>query len=339
MVKKFTTIDLFAGIGGIRTGFEATGRFKTIFANDSDKYCKATYDLNFSFPELDTRDIREVAEKEVFPKFDVLLAGFPCQPFSIAGYRQGFEDDIRGTLFFEVYKIIQKNRPKAILLENVKNLEGHDGGKTFQTIKDSLEELGYTIHHSILNSMKHGNIPQNRERIYIVGFRDDVEQKNVFRFPSEVVLTKSVSDFLEMEPVEDKFYYTDRYPMYDLLKKAVVSQNTVYQWRRKYVRENKKSVCPTLTANMGTGGHNVPLVLSSSGIRKLTPKECFSLQGFPQDFRLPNIAVSQLYKQAGNSVTVSVVTAVAQKMLEILDGQVTIEEQIRKDIGFVHSSL
>lgn len=325
MKNKYSTVDLFAGVGGIRLGFEETGRFETIFANDFDKYCKVTYDFNFDSPKLDTRDIREVAEKESFPGLDLLLAGFPCQPFSIAGYRQGFEDEIRGTLFFEVYKIIKKNKPKAILLENVKNLETHNHGKTLQTIKDSLEDLGYKVKTAILNSMKHGNTPQNRERIYIVGFREDVEQRDYFKFPSEVSLTKTVSDLLSKEPVEDKFYYTERYSMYNLLKEVITSQNTVYQWRRKYVRANKKGVCPTLTANMGTGGHNVPLILNSHGIRKLTPKECFNLQGF-KDFKLPDISMAQLYKQAGNSVTVPVVKAVAQSILRILDQKVTAEE-------------
>lgn len=318
-MKIYKTIDLFAGVGGIRLGFEQTKRFKTIFANDFDKFCKITYDLNFKTTKLNTVDIKLLAKKNGLDEFDVLLAGFPCQAFSIAGYRKGFEDKERGTLFFDMYKIIKKYQPKAILLENVKNLITHDNGNTYKVIKQSLEVLDYKIYEKVLNSMEYANVSQNRERIYIVGFRPDIKNRDKFNFPSKKKLTKKVKDYFEKSDVDIKYYYNDRFSMYQKLKEKIINHNIVYQWRRIYVRENKSGVCPTLTANMGTGGHNVPLILNRKGIRKLTPRECFNLQGFPKKFKLPPIANAQLYKQAGNSVVVPMIKLVAEQMLEILD--------------------
>ena len=311
----FKTLDLFAGIGGVRLGFEKAG-FKTIFANDNDKNCKITYDLNFKTAKLNTEDIWKLDIKKI-PKFDVLLAGFPCQAFSIAGYRKGFRDEKgRGNLFFRIAEIIDEKKPKAILLENVKNLKGHDKGRTFKVIKKTLEKLGYHIKAEVLNTMTHGNIPQNRERIFIVGFLDK-DKAEAFDFPKEIKLTKNFREFVAKK-AENKYYYNDK-PLFERIKDDVNSKNTVYQWRRKYVRENKKGVVPTLTANMGRGGHNVPIIKNSKGIRKLTPKECFMLQGFSNNFKLPKeISDSELYHQAGNSVTVSVVQRVAENMMKVL---------------------
>jgi len=319
MAKKYKTLDLFAGVGGIRIGFEKTGRFQTIMSNDNDDSCKQTYDLNFKTAKLDTSDIRFLDSNKAIPPFDVLLAGFPCQPFSIAGYKKGFEDTNNGSLFFEMFKIIKKYKPNVLFLENVKNLKGHDKGKTFKIIKESLETLGYRIHSQVLNSLYYGNIPQNRERIYIIGFNKNIKSRDNFKFPKQVPLTKSFKEFLEKERVDPKYYYNQRYPMFDKIKKSIQSRDTVYQWRRIYVRANKKGVCPTLTANMGSGGHNVPLILNSYGIRKLTPRECFNLQGFDKNYRLPNIADGKLYHQAGNSVVIPVISAVAHQIVRILD--------------------
>jgi DNA (cytosine-5)-methyltransferase 1 len=160
--------------------------------------------------------------------------------------------------------------------------------------------------------MEYGNIPQNRERIYIVGFLDQ-DAFNKFEFPNKIPLTKTIHDCLEENEVDDKYYYNDK-PIYEKIKDDITKKDTVYQWRRKYVRENKNGVCPTLTANMGTGGHNVPLVLNGKGIRKLTPRECANFQGFPKDYKLPNIADSHLYKQFGNSVSIPVVQRIAENM-------------------------
>ncbi|MFA5382377.1 MAG: DNA cytosine methyltransferase [Candidatus Micrarchaeia archaeon] len=322
--KKLRTLDLFAGVGGIRLGFENAG-FETVFANDFDKSCKETYDLNFSEPKLNTEDIWKL-DIDNLPEFDILLGGFPCQAFSIAGYRKGFRDEKgRGNLFFRIAEILEARKPRAFLLENVKNLKSHNGGKTFKIIKKTLENLGYHIKVEILNSMIHGNIPQNRERIFIVGFLDKRKRDN-FEFPKPISLTKNFREFTAKK-ADKKYYYNDK-PLYTKIKDDINAEDTVYQWRRKYVRANKKGVVPTLTANMGLGGHNVPIIKNSIGIRKLTPRECFLLQGFPADYKLPEIADSKLYHQAGNSVTVSVIERLAENMRKILLDEVP----PRKDI-------
>ncbi len=310
----FKTIDLFAGVGGVRLGFEKAG-FTTVFANDFDPTCKVTYDLNSNEAKLTLGDITKI-DIDSLPKFDVLLAGFPCQPFSIAGYQKGFKDEDRGNLFFKIADIIKKRKPKAFLLENVKNLKSHDDGKTLKKICVVLHSLGYHVRYSVLNSMTHGNVPQNRERIFIVGFLDKNSAEK-FEFPKEMPLTIKVNDILEKN-VDMRFYYNGK-PLYQKLKTRVTNKNRVYQWRRRYVRENKTGVVPTLTANMGTGGHNVPIIKDDNGIRKLTPKECFMAQGFPSSFKLPRMADNKLYHQAGNSVTVPVIERIAKEMSRVLD--------------------
>lgn len=308
------TIDLFAGIGGIRLGFEKVG-FETVFANDFEQQCKTTYDLNFNTSKLVVEDIRKIGIDDL-PEFDFLLGGFPCQPFSVAGYRQGFEDERgRGNLFFDIARIIKAKQPKGFLLENVKNLKGHDNGNTFRVIEQTLEDLGYNIKAEVLNTMRYGNVPQNRERIYIVGFKDKKHFEN-FEFPEKTRLKTKILDLLENK-VEEKYYYNGK-PLFKKIKDDIKKEGAVYQWRRKYVRENKSGVCPTLTANMGMGGHNVPIIKDKKGIRKLTPRECARLQGFPDDYRLPNIADSALYKQFGNSVSVPVVEAIAKNILKAI---------------------
>lgn len=313
--QQFRTLDLFAGVGGIRLGFEKAG-FETVFANDIEKNCKDTYDLNFKNAKLTVGDIQKLKISDL-PEFDFILGGFPCQAFSIAGHRKGFDDDKgRGNLFFDIAKIIKTRKPTGFLLENVKNLKGHDGGRTFTIIMQELKKLGYYVKAEVLNSMEYGNIPQNRERIYIVGFKDE-KYINKFKFPNNVNLKTKVNDLLEKN-VDEKYYYNGK-PLFSRIKDFVKEENKVYQWRRQYVRENKKGVCPTLTANMGMGGHNVPIIKDKKGIRKLTPIECFRLQGFPKNFSLPkNLADSALYKQAGNSVTVTVIEAVAKEMMKAM---------------------
>jgi len=316
MKKTYKTLDLFAGIGGIRAGFENAG-FETVYSNDFDKHCKITYDLNYKTAQLDNSDIWSLLDKHI-PKFDILLGGFPCQAFSIAGYRDGFNDlKGRGNLFFAIAQLIKKYQPEGFLLENVKNLHTHDKGRTFEKIKKTLEiDLGYSVDYRILNSMEYGNVPQNRERIYIVGFKNKITLEK-FKWPNKIKLTKKVEDLLSNQ-VDPKYYYENK-PLFQKLKDFEFKKGTVYQWRRVYVRENKRGVCPTLTANMGTGGHNVPIIKDSIGIRKLTPAECFKLQGFDKNFKLPlNLPDSSLYKQAGNSVSVPVVEAVGKQMIKAL---------------------
>lgn len=309
--------SFFAGVGGIDIGFEKTGRFEVVYANEFDSYPAKTYELNADI-KVDCRDIREVKADEV-PDFDVLLAGFPCQAFSVAGYRQGFSDEKgRGTLFFELVRIIKAKQPRIVFLENVKNLVGHDDGNTFAVIIEELHKQGYHVKHRVLNAMEYGNIPQNRERIYIVGFKSQEEYRN-FEFPDPIPLTKELADIIDFNTkLDDKYYYTEgkyKGDMYEKLVEAMDDDKAVYQWRRKYVRKNKSGVVPTLTANQGEGGHNVCLIKTKHGIRKMTPHECFNTQGFPLDFKLPeDMSESRLYKQAGNSVCVSVINRIADSI-------------------------
>jgi DNA (cytosine-5)-methyltransferase 1 len=305
------TISFFAGVGGIDLGFEQAG-FSCLWANEIDPAAATTYRANFA-NALIQADICSLDPTSI-PDAEVLLAGFPCQAFSIAGYRKGFEDE-RGNLFFDLLKIIQAKQPAALFLENVKNLLTHDGGNTFAVITQALQAHGYFIHYQVLSAAQYGNIPQNRERIYIVAFRDHATYLR-FRFPPAVPLRTALHHCIGYQTrVADTYYYTSqKHTFYPVLEAAMTRCDTLYQWRRHYVRENKSGLCPTLTANMGTGGHNVPLVKSDYGIRKLTPRECFNLQGFPADFVLPPLADSKLYKQAGNSVVVAVVAAIARQM-------------------------
>lgn len=316
MKNKYTAISLFAGVGGICLGFMNAG-VDIVFANDFDKNACITYRENFKHGIVEG-PIESIDTKDV-PDADLVLFGFPCTSFSVAGYRKGFEDERSGHLFFEALRIIKAKKPKAFFLENVKNLVGHDNGNTFKVITEALEAEGYYFKYKVMNSMEYGNVPQNRERIYVVGFKDK-EQYDKFEFPQAISLTKRIEDITKPnEKKEDKFYYENS-KYYPMLKEAMHRKDTVYQLRRIYVRENKNNVCPTLTANMGTGGHNVPLIIDNYGIRKLTPRECFTLQGFPENYKLPeNMALSHLYKQAGNSVTVTVIEKIAKKMVEAMN--------------------
>ena len=292
---------------------------KCVYTSEWNKDAQETYKENYG--ETPLGDITLPETKESIPsKFDILCAGFPCQAFSIAGHQKGFSDT-RGTLFFDIQQIAEKHKPKVLFLENVKNLVSHDKGKTFKIILEILEDkLGYKVFYKVLNSMTHANVPQNRERIFIVAFDPkQVENYKDFNFPQEIELTKSIHDFLEKGKQDDKFYYSENHKYYPELQKTITKKDTVYQWRRVYVRENKSNVCPTLTANMGSGGHNVPIIKDDFGIRKLTPKECFAFQGYPMDkFVLPPIANSKLYMQAGNSVTTSLVERISNEIIKVL---------------------
>lgn len=320
---KLKCASFFAGVGGIDLGFEESGEFETVYANEIDPYPVKTFELNFPNIKVDNRDIHEVKSEEI-PDFDVMLAGFPCQAFSIAGLRKGFDDEKgRGELFFELTRILEAKKPRVAFFENVKNLVGHDNGNTFRVICEQLDILGYKYTYQVLNAMNYGNVAQNRERIYIVAFRDDKDYEK-FHWPLSVPLTNSVRDIIGFsENVDEKYYYTDgkyKGDIYKLLVEAMKDDTpdnpAIYQWRRKYVRKNKSGVVPTLTANQGEGGHNVCLIHTDDGrIRKMTPRECFNTQGFPKDFKLPaDMAESRLYKQAGNSVCVSVIERIAENI-------------------------
>lgn len=274
--------------------------------------------------KVDNRSICDVQPDEI-PDFDVMLAGFPCTDISVAGARQGlFNDDgtlTRSGLFFELIRIIHVKKPRIVFLENVKNLVGHNDGKTFLAIINALEQEGYHApKYMVMNAMTYGNVPQNRERIYIVAFRDDVD-KHSFDFPMPVPLTQTLQDIIDFNSqMDEKYYYTPgkyKGDIYEKLVEAMDDANAVYQWRRKYVRKNKSGVVPTLTANQGEGGHNVCLVKTKHGIRKMIPHECFNAQGFPKDFKLPtDMSDARLYKQAGNSVCVTVIQRIAQNIAD-----------------------
>jgi len=368
---KYNVGSLFAGVGGICLGFKKAKyenkEYNLVFSNEIDEYACETYKTNFDHslikgdinkllkPELcDTEEEKEYYESQrhiLFDnKIDVLNGGFPCQAFSIAGERKGFEDE-RGNLFLAIVELINQmekysQKPRILFLENVKNLLAHDKGRTYKVIKSKLEECGYTIKEKVLNTMDYTDLPQNRERIYIIGFLnkndadkftfyDDVEKHKKFKTAKE--REKEVKGILDKGiNINDNksYYYTkEKYPHYFKedginLEKEITEKYQFYQCRRgMYVRKNKSNVCPTLTANMGTGGHNVPLILTDDGIRKLTPSETFKLQGFPvgKGYKLPTTykgkkySDAQLYKQAGNAVSVDMITLIAVEILKILD--------------------
>lgn len=322
----YNVASFFAGIGGIDLGFEQTGEYKTIYANEFDKYASETFELNFPSISVDKRDIHCVSVKDV-PQVDVIIGGFPCQAFSIAGYRQGFKDEKgRGDLFFELIRMLKSKKPRVALFENVKNLVGHDKGNTFRVICEELSKLGYYYTYQVLNAMNFGNIPQNRERIYIVAFRD-IDDFNKFTWPLPIPLTVDVKDIIDFTgKVDEKYYYTKgkyKGDIYEQLVEATKNEDlnnpSIYQWRRKYVRQNKSGVVPTLTANQGEGGHNVCIVKTKFGLRKMTPRECFNAQGFPKSYILPqDQSDTRLYKQAGNSVCVPVINRIALNILKAI---------------------
>ena len=215
--------------------------------------------------------------------------------------------------FFELIRIIKARKPKILFLENVRHLLTHDFGRTFEIISTTIKNLGYKLHYKVLSGHGHGNIPQCRERVFIVAFLDDRE----FAFPDPIPLTTKTTDLIDFDiKVNDRYYYNEqKCKFYNTLVECITEPYTLYQWRRNYIRPNKRGLCPTLTASMGIGGCDVPLILTPFGIRKLTPFECFRLQGFPKEFVLPEtLSHSQLYKQAGNSIIVPLINRIA-KML------------------------
>ncbi|WP_337050737.1 DNA cytosine methyltransferase [Priestia megaterium] len=328
----YTVGSMFAGIGGTCLGFKQAGA-KVVWANEMDKNACITYRNYFGEDYLQEGDITQI-DKTTIPQLDILIGGFPCQAFSIAGYRKGFEDE-RGNVFFQILEVLKAQEkvhgslPKAIMLENVKNLKTHDKGKTYRIIEEALQAFGYTVKSEILNSMEHGNVPQNRERIFIVGFQD-AGQADRFKFPGKIPLTNRLNNIVDRDSkLDDKYYYTEASQYYPMLREAMNNTETTYQLRRVYVRENRSNVSPTLTANMGTGGHNVPLVLdNNNNIRKLTPEECLLLQGFPEDYTFPDkMANGPRYKQSGNSVTVPVIKRIATNIITVLDGGAVAESK------------
>lgn len=303
-------IDLCAGTGSFSLVF---GENNVVFANDIEKKSKEIYDYNFNH-KLTLADLHGVETKDI-PEHDILCCGFPCQSFSISGNRLGF-NDTRSNIIWKMLDIVKIKKPKCLLLENVKNILTHDNKKTIDKIVTSITELGYSVKYKLLNTSKITGIPQNRERVFFVCFRDDIKyNEDILDFDN--IDKKPMERVLE-DKVESKFYYTPKDSIYEMLKTSVVDTNTFYQFRRNHVRKNMNNECPTLTASMGTGGHNVPIIIDKIGIRKLTPRECFNLQGFPDTYKLPELAVSHLYKLAGNSISVPIIAELAKRILKVL---------------------
>lgn len=313
--KKLKMIDLCAGTGAFTRAFESTGLVDVVFANDIEPTSKIIYDANFDH-ELTLGDLCNIKPKNI-PKHNILTAGFNCQPFRAAGKQLGF-DDPRTDVFWKLLEIVKYHKTDCLILENVKNLASHDNGDTLKTIISVLKKEKYHIKYKILNTSTITDIPQHRERIYIIC----VKNKTIFDdfdldFPD--CEKKKIKEML-LDDIDKKYYYNNKEnKIHKMVMEDVVKKNTIYQFRRVYVRENKSNECPTLTANMGTGGHNVPLVLGKKYPRKLTPRECFNFQGFPDDYILPDkMSDCKLYKLAGNAVSVPVVKLIADRIVPIL---------------------
>lgn len=333
---KFRCIDLFAGIGGIRLGFENAFKddIETVFVSEWDKYAQQTYRANFKDDFEIQGDITLIDENDI-PEFDICLAGFPCQAFSMAGKRQGFNDDYkglcRGTLFLDVARICERHKPYVIFCENVKGLVSHDRGRTLKIIKETFENIGYKVftnNDKTLNSKDFG-VPQNRERIYIAAFRNDIAPEN-FEFPEKTDDTKRLYDIIEKNPVSAKYYLSDVYletlrrhkerheakgngfgyeirPL-DGIAGAIVCGGMGRE-RNLIIDHRQKDLKPVT---------HIKGEINKEGIRKMTPREWARLQGFPDSFKL-ELADVHLYKQFGNSVTVPVIEAIALKIKEVLD--------------------
>ena len=307
--------SLFSGIGGIDLGFQQAG-FDIVWANEFDKDAAHTYRRNLGGEHLVEKDIRAV-DVNTIPDFDVLVAGFPCQPFSSAGKQKGFQDP-RGNLFFEIARVVEAKRPSVVFLENVSNLIQHDDGKTFLTIYNALVPYGYAFKYRVMDAFEYGNVPQHRKRIFIVAFLD-YEHCERFDFPKKIKPEVQLNDILIRSAKHDScYYYTQESVYYKDLQRIVTDKKALYKIWDNGVSPKPHYVCPTLTANMGTFPDRVPVILDDYGIRKITPYECLALQGFPKDYRFPNIPMASAYKQCGNSVVVPVIKRIAENIMNAL---------------------
>lgn len=307
--------SLFSGIGGIDLGFIQAG-FDIVWANEMDAAACRTYRHNFPNTNLIEGDIKRIATSDI-PDCDVLTAGFPCQPFSIAGLQKGFKDR-DGNLFFEITRIIDAKRPKVVFLENVPNLMKHDDGKTFLVIFNGLAQFGYTVYYRVLASNDYGNLPQIRKRIYIVAIREDISNR-LYQYPEPMELTLKSSDIINRSVKQHDIYYYTEGKMYDRLVAHMKDRKAIYRITDTEVRWTKNQMCPTLTANMGTHKDRVHVVWDDYGIRKMTLREGLDFQGFPKEFYFPNtITIDDAYKQIGNTVSVSVIARLATKIKEML---------------------
>lgn len=317
-----TVCSLFSGIGGIDLGFKQAG-FDIVWANEIDSAACKTYRHNFANAPLVEGDIHKISA-DTIPDFDVLVAGFPCQPFSIAGLQKGFKDR-DGNHFFEITRIIDAKRPKVVFLENVPNLMEHDNGKTFLVIYNGLAQFGYSVYYRVLASNEYGNLPQIRKRIYIVAIRDDIADR-MFTYPEPLPLTLQSCDIIKRSEKQHEIYYYTEPEMYRHLASHMNDRKAIYRLTDTEVRWTKNQMCPTLTANMGTHKDRVHVVWDDFGIRKLTLRECFDFQGFPKEFYFPNtITIDDAYKQIGNTVSVPVIKRIAIQIKYILRGDINVE--------------
>ena len=313
---KFKFIDLFAGVGGIRLAYQNNGG-KCVFSSEWDSFAKKTYEANFG--EVPFGDITKISETEI-PDHDVLLGGFPCQPFSIAGVskknslgrQHGFLDKTQGTLFFDIARIIEHKRPKAFMLENVKNLVSHDKKRTFKVITEALTELGYSIHYKVLDAKYY--VPQHRERIIIVGFNKEIfNEQEQFKFPEPKDVELRIKDILEPN-VDDKYTLSDKL------------WNYLQEYKKKHQAKgngfgfgltNLNGVSRTLSARYYKDGAEILIPQEGKNPRRLTPRECARLQGFPDTFKIP-VSDNQGYKQFGNSVAMPLMQAVGKNIIKEL---------------------
>jgi DNA (cytosine-5)-methyltransferase 1 len=316
----FTVASLFAGIGGFCRAFQNAG-FRVTWSNENDPFAVSTYRHNYPNVDLFDKSIEQLSViKDHLTPPDVLTAGFPCQSFSVAGSKKGF-DDPRGRLFFEIIRLIREfgpDRPKILVLENVRHLIEHNKGKTFAKVVDEIQGAGYWFmprNSQVLNTRIHTDIPQNRERLFMIAFSWDAFDFNDFQFPQAMQHRRPKNSFLDLHLKADADLYFDEESKYGRMfveSMASGDPESVYLLRKYFVRENKSDSFFTLTANMGEGGHNVPVIRDKWGIRKLTPRECLRLQGFGDDFEFPaDLSRTQQYRQIGNAVTVSVVEKLA----------------------------
>ena len=306
--------SLFAGIGGIDLGFKQAG-FDIVWANEYDAAACKTYKRNFGDSFLVESDIRKV-NVESIPDFDVLTAGFPCQPFSVAGKQKGFSDK-RGNLFFEITRIVDAKRPKVIFLENVANLMEHDEGRTFLVIFNSLAQFGYSVYYKVMAANDYGNLPQIRKRIYITAVHDDLCVG--YKHPEPIELTLKSTDIIHRTERQNDIYYYNGTDRFSYFENRMNDRLAIYRPTDTEVRWTKNQMCPTLTANMGTYPNRVPVVWDDFGIRKLTVRECLDFQGFPKEYYFPNtVSMDDAYKQIGNSVCVPVVRRIAEQIRMLL---------------------
>lgn len=317
MVKEIKFIDLFAGIGGFRIALENHGA-NCVFSSEWDKYAQITYQENFS--ETPLGDITKIKETDI-PEHDILCGGFPCQVFSISGKQRGFKDP-RGTLFFDIARIVEHHKPKVLFLENVKNLIKHYNGNTFKIILRTLEELGYNIFYEVLKASYY-NVPQARERIYVVCFRKDLGITN-FNFPKPTRKQIYVKDILESDEnakdciinrTDVKFWKRDETPSLNPIQIGQI--NNGGQGERIY-SINGHAI--TLSAYGGGVAGKTGAYLVNGNIRRLTPRECARVQGFPEWFKIP-VSKSQAYKQFGNSVSVPVIDAIFEQIINALNNK------------------